>query len=384
MHGRFDEGSKVRVCVVFGTRPEGIKVAPVVAELERRGIDYIVVATAQHRELLDDVLRVMPMRIDYDLDIMREEQSPTEVATDILLMLSPILTEENPDVLLVQGDTTSTVASALAAFYAKVPVAHIEAGLRTHDLERPYPEEGNRKMVTPIATLHFAPTGPAKVNLLKENVPEEKIVVTGNTVVDALLNTVKRLQNDTELRSKIEQNCGWLSREGRMILVTVHRRESFGNPMRRIFKAFGEIVERFDDVFIVYPVHPNPNVRSVAKEMLKGNERIVLTEPLDYPSFVLNMSRSHMILTDSGGIQEEAPSLNKPVLVLREVTERPEAVDAGCAKVVGTAVERIVVETTRLLCDEAEFRKMADAENPFGDGKASMRIVDALIQRFGA
>lgn len=373
----------MKVCVVFGTRPEGIKVAPVVAELRRRGVDHIVVATAQHRELLDDVLKVLPMRIDYDLDIMCEGQSPNDVSADILLLLPPILEEETPDVLLVQGDTTSTVASALAAFYNRIPVAHIEAGLRTNDLMRPYPEEGNRRVVTPITTLHFAPTGPAKVNLLKENVPEEGIVVTGNTVVDALLATARRIEDDERLRGDIEEESPWLDRDGRMILVTAHRRESFGEPMRRIFDSFLTILDRFDDVFIVYPVHPNPNVRFLAEEMLEGHERLFLVRPLNYASFVLNMMRSYLILTDSGGIQEEAPSLDKPVLVLREVTERPEAVDAGCAKLVGTSTERIVSETIRLLCDDAEYKRMAEAENPFGDGKASERIVDALIQRFG-
>ncbi|MCX7704071.1 MAG: UDP-N-acetylglucosamine 2-epimerase (non-hydrolyzing) [Planctomycetota bacterium] len=372
----------LRICVVFGTRPEGIKVAPVVAELAHRRVPHLVVATAQHRKLLDDVLRVLPMRVDYDLDIMKESQSPNDVASAVIEKLGTILKKEKPDMVLVQGDTTSTLASALASYYANIPIGHIEAGLRTYDLSRPYPEEGNRRMVSQIATLHFAPTNLAKENLLHERIPEEKIIVTGNTVIDALLSTASRLKNDGPLCHSIEKNCEWLKREGRMILVTVHRRESFGEPLRNIFTAFRQIVQKFDDVFIVYPVHPNPNVRTAANEILKNVKKIFLVEPLDYASFILNMMRSYLILTDSGGIQEEAPSLKKPVLVLRDLTERPEAVEAGCAKVIGTDTERIFSETQKLLNDSVEHSKMASGSNPFGDGKASERIINTIEKWF--
>ena len=356
---------------------------PVVTQLQRRGVDCVVIATAQHRELLDDVLRVLPMRVDHDLNVMRHAQSPADVVGEVLRGLSPVLRDEKPDVVLVQGDTASTFAAALAAFYVGIPVAHVEAGLRTYDLRRPYPEEGNRKMVTQIAALHFAPTENAKNNLLRERVPEERVFVTGNTVVDVLLETVERLEKDAALRQTIEKRCEWLMRPGRMLLVTVHRRESFGEPMRRVFTAFRRVVEAFEDVFVVYPVHPNPDVRRAARETLEGHERVVLTEPLDYPSFVLNMARAHLILTDSGGVQEEAPSLDKPVLILREVTERPEAVEAGCARLVGTETGRILSETATLLRDREAYAAMASADNPFGDGKAAERIVDLILSRFG-
>jgi len=374
----------LRVCVVFGTRPEGIKVAPVVFELQRRKIPHLVIATAQHRQLLDDVLSVMPMRVDYDLDIMQKGQTPSDVTAAVIGRLSVILKEERPDIVLVQGDTTSTLASALAAYYSGIPVGHIEAGLRTYDLKRPYPEEGNRRMVSQIASLHFAPTERAKMNLIREQIAEDKIVVTGNTVIDALLSTVLRLKSDEKLRVSIEKNCDWLKRGGRMILVTVHRRESFGEPIRNVFTAFRRIVGKFEDVFIVYPVHPNPNVQVAASEVLRSVKGIFLVEPLDYASFILNMMRSYLILTDSGGIQEEAPSLKKPVLVLREVTERPEAVEAGCAKVIGMDTERIFFETQRLLNDYSEYNRMASKQNPFGDGNAAERIVTALETHFGA
>jgi UDP-N-acetylglucosamine 2-epimerase (non-hydrolysing) len=344
----------------------------------------LVIATAQHRQLLDDVLSVMPMRVDYDLDIMQKGQTPSDVTAAVIGRLSVILKEERPDIVLVQGDTTSTLASALAAYYSGIPVGHIEAGLRTYDLKRPYPEEGNRRMVSQIASLHFAPTERAKMNLIREQIAEDKIVVTGNTVIDALLSTVLRLKSDEKLRVSIEKNCDWLKRGGRMILVTVHRRESFGEPIRNVFTAFRRIVGKFEDVFIVYPVHPNPNVQVAASEVLRSVKGIFLVEPLDYASFILNMMRSYLILTDSGGIQEEAPSLKKPVLVLREVTERPEAVEAGCAKVIGMDTERIFFETQRLLNDYSEYNRMASKQNPFGDGNAAERIVTALETHFGA
>lgn len=352
-------------------------------ELERRGIASVLVATAQHREMLDDVLRVLPMKVDHDLDVMQEGQSPADVVSRISARLAPILEKEHPDMLLVQGDTTSTFASALTAFHVGIPVGHVEAGLRTWDLKRPYPEEGNRRMVTQIADLHFAPTERAMANLLAEHVPLDKIFVTGNTAVDSLLSTAAHIRSDSMLQRAFHEKYSWLDDSGRMLLVTVHRRESFGVPIERIFSAFLEIIEQHSDVFVLYPVHPNPNVRAAADKILRGNERIVLVEPLDYGAFIYHMMRSYLILTDSGGIQEEAPSLDKPVLVLRDVTERPEAVEAGCAKLAGTQTQSIVGQTDRLLSDEDFYQTMASCKNPFGDGHAARRIVDTILEKFG-
>lgn len=368
----------LKVLCVFGTRPEAVKMAPVVGELKRRRDQFrcTVCVTAQHREMLDDVLRLFAIAPDHDLDVMREAQSLGYVTAAVLTRLEAVLDEEKPDWVLVQGDTTTTMATALAAFYQRVRVGHVEAGLRTGDKWQPFPEEINRRVADLVTDLHFAPTPRARENLLKESVPEADIVLTGNTVIDALLEVTAR-----------KFDCRGTPLEGlpldgkRLILLTAHRRETFGPPLENICRAVKEIVGAYDDVHVIYPVHPNPEVSRPVHEMLGGVPSISLLPPLDYLSLAHLMKRSYLILTDSGGIQEEAPSLGVPVLVLREVTERPEAVEAGAAKVVGTANARIVTEARRLLDDQEEYRRMAHTINPYGDGRASQRIAQALLDR---
>ncbi len=363
---------KKRVALVFGTRPEAIKVAPIALRLrESTDFDPVLIATAQHRELMDQVLGVFGLEPDYDLDIMRPNQNPFDVTDWVLARLRPVLERERPDWVVVQGDTTTAFASALTAFYLKLPVAHVEAGLRTYDKYRPFPEEINRHLISVLADLHFAPTERARQNLLNEGVPPEAIRVTGNTVIDALLAIA---------RMPAPPMPGFVEGLGdrRLLLVTAHRRENWGDPMRRICRALRLLVERHPDVVVAFSVHPNPRVRSVVEDVLGDVERVHLLDPLDYVAFVHLMERSYLILTDSGGIQEEAPSLGKPVLVLREVTERPEGVEAGVLKVVGTDVERIVAEASLLLEDSEAYRAMAQRRNPYGDGRASERVVEAL------
>ena len=363
---------------VFGTRPEGIKMAPVIKELRMYPgeIDCRVCVTAQHRHMLDQVLHLFEIKPDYDLDIMQPNQSLGYVTANVLTRLEGIIEEEKPDYLLVQGDTTTVMAASLAAFYQKGKIGHIEAGLRTWDKSNPYPEEVNRKIVDGISDLHFAPTEQAKQNLLREGIAERDITVTGNTVIDARFETLsKRFSFAGSPLENIPFD------EKRIILVTAHRRENLGRPLRDICQALREIAERYDDVHIVYPVHLNPNVQRIAHSTLDGVTNISLIKPLDYQSFVHLMNRSYLVLTDSGGLQEEAPSLGKPVLVLRETTERPEAVQEGTAKVVGTSRERIVETVLRLLEDEREYSYMAKATNPYGDGKASQRIVACLLKK---
>lgn len=370
----------IKVLTIFGTRPEAIKLAPVIRELERHKESFIsrVCVTAQHREMLDPFLELFRIRPDYDLDIMRPNQSLFDVTTRALSGLRDILERERPDLVLVQGDTTTAFAAALAAFYLRVKIAHVEAGLRTEDKYNPFPEEINRRLITHLADLHFAPTERARANLLREGVRDETIFVTGNTVVDALFMVLELTKAEDPLR-----NLG-LDPRKRLILVTAHRRESFGAGITNICLAIREIVARAPEAEVVYPVHLNPNVRSVAHRILDGVERVHLIEPLDYVPFVHLMNRAYLILTDSGGIQEEAPSLGKPVLVLRETTERPEVIEAGAAELVGTEVERIVEKTLRLLRDPDRYAKMASAQNPFGDGQAARRIVDIIFKYFGA
>jgi UDP-N-acetylglucosamine 2-epimerase (non-hydrolysing) len=367
----------LKVLVVFGTRPEAIKIAPVIEELQRRpGVECRVCVTAQHREMLDQVLNLFDIEPDYDLNIMQVDQSLSYVTARVLTELERVIQKEKLDWVLVQGDTTTTMAASLVAFYQKVRVGHVEAGLRTGDKFRPYPEEINRKIADAVCDLHFAPTERAKGNLLREGVPEESILVTGNTVIDALLDVASRPfdKRGTPLQG--------LPLDGkRVILVTAHRRESFGKPLQDICRALLDIAQRYDEVHIVYPVHLNPNVQRSVQALLGGVSNISLIPPLDYLSLVHLMKQSYLILTDSGGIQEEAPSLGIPVLVLREVTERPEGVEAGTAKVVGTNTWRIIKETMRLLEDRAEYERMARAVNPYGDGRASKRIVQALLNR---
>lgn len=390
----------LKVLLVFGTRPEAIKLAPVIRELRKHPcrVRPLICATAQHRQMLDQVLGIFRIRPDYDLNVMDENQTPSQVASAVLGRLEPILQNEKPDWVLVQGDTTTVAAAALAAFYARVKVGHVEAGLRTHNKWQPFPEEINRRVAGVIADLHFAPTPRARRNLLQEGVPEDQILVTGNTVIDALhwvaamppTSEARRLLRELgissgpgERRNQIAGNdpC-WSSNSAhpRLILVTAHRRENFGDPLESICMALRDIATRYgDQVRIVYPVHLNPNVWEPVHRLLSGIPNVTLIPPLDYLSLVHLMKHAYLILTDSGGIQEEAPALGVPVLVLREVTERPEAVEAGAVQVVGTARERIVEEVTRLLEDETAHARMSRAVNPYGDGLASQRIVAALL-----
>jgi len=371
-----------KVLVVFGTRPEAIKMAPVIRELQEvKDIETVVAVTAQHREMLDQVLNLFAIKADYDLNLMKEQQDLFSITTGVLNGLKGILEKEKPHLVLVHGDTTTTFAAALAAFYQRIPVGHVEAGLRTRNKYSPYPEEMNRTLAGRIAELHFAPTDTARDNLLAESTANFKIWVTGNTVIDALLETV---QLDYEFGPELQG----IDFNKRLILVTTHRRENWGSSMRNIYQALINIVQEFPDVEVVFPVHRNPVVRDIAEEMLKGRERFHLIDPLDYEPFANLMNRCYLVMTDSGGMQEEAPSLGKPVLVLRDTTERPEAVQAGTVKLVGTNQQRIYDAARLLLTDKNEYDKMARAINPYGDGYAARRIVnvikDFLYSRIGA
>ncbi len=370
---------KLKVMTVFGTRPEAIKMAPVVTELEKHGdkIQSVVAVTAQHREMLDQVLKLFKIRPDYDLNIMSAGQTLYDITNRVLSGLNEVFEECKPDIVLVHGDTTTTFAGALAAYYRQISVGHVEAGLRTGDKYSPYPEEMNRKLTGALADLHFAPTSTSKENLLRENVNPDKIFVTGNTVIDALYTTVN---SDFKFDDELLENIDYKNK--RVILVTTHRRENLGEPMRHVYKALKELTEEFEDVEIVFPVHKNPKVREVVNEELGGLERVRLIDPLDYEPFANLMSRSTLILTDSGGVQEEAPALGKPVLVLRNTTERPEAVKAGTVKLIGTDKEKIYSAAKLLLTDETEYKKMAESCNPYGDGFAAERIVKALLWNY--
>ncbi|MGQ0550689.1 MAG: non-hydrolyzing UDP-N-acetylglucosamine 2-epimerase [Armatimonadota bacterium] len=368
---------RLAVMTVFGTRPEAVKMAPVIAGL-RASQDFspIVVVTAQHREMLDQVLRLFAITPDIDLDVMLPEQSLFDIISRTLTRLDPVLAEKRPAMVLVQGDASSTFLGALAAFYHQIPVGHVEAGLRTQDKYRPFPEEMNRRLTSALADLHFAPTARARANLLTEGVAAERILVTGNTEIDALLDVAAR--PDVRLPANLPSLDGQ-----RLLLVTTHRRESWGEPLRQIYLALLDLLERFPDAVVVFPVHLNPAVRRAADQVLAGHPRAHLIPPLDYGPFVRLMSKAYMILTDSGGIQEGAPSLGTPVLVLREVTERPEGIDAGAAELVGVSRDRIAERAGRLLADPAAHARMAQARNPYGDGRAAARIVDALRHWFG-
>lgn len=371
---------KLRLMTVFGTRPEAIKMCPLVLEMHKypEYIEPIVAVTAQHREMLDQVLELFNIKPDYDLNIMASGQTLYDITTRALNGLKEVIEDAKPDMVLVHGDTTTTFAGALAAFYAQVPVGHVEAGLRTGNKYSPYPEEMNRKLTGSIADMHFAPTSTSKENLLKENVNPEAIMVTGNTVIDALQTTVKANYEfaDAEF-NKI------FARGNRLILMTTHRRENLGEPMRNVYKALRKVLETHADVEAIFPVHKNPKVREIVQEELGGLERVHLIEPMDYEPFANLMGKVDIVLTDSGGIQEEAPALGKPVLVLRDTTERPEAVDAGTVKLVGTGYEDVLRETNLLLDDPAHYQKMAEAANPYGDGKACERIIRAILQKKG-
>lgn len=372
----------LRILVVFGTRPEAIKMAPVVAALRGRTgrFSCVVCVTAQHREMLDPVLGLFSIAPDHDLNLMRPGQGLHAVTTAVLREFSTVLELERPDLVLVHGDTTTTMAATLASYYARIPVGHVEAGLRTGNKYAPFPEEINRKVTTAIADLHFAPTATSRENLLEEGVAPEAIVVTGNTVIDALLSVSERLRCDPALAERMEAEFPFLDPSRKLVLVTGHRRENFGEGFENICRALAEIASLRPGAEILYPVHLNPNVQEPVRRILGEGRRgnVHLIRPVDYLPFVYLMSRCHLIVTDSGGIQEEAPSLGKPVLVMREVTERPEAVAAGTVRLVGTDREKIVAETLRLLDDPDAYRSMSTGNNPYGDGKAAGRIADFL------
>lgn len=363
-----------KILCVAGTRPEAIKMAPIIIALrEISDFDVRVLATAQHRHLLDQVMKIFNIEPDIDLNIMRQNQALTTLTARLLLDLDDVLLAEKPDAVLAQGDTTTVMTVALACFYHNIPFGHVEAGLRTWDMQNPFPEEMNRVIAGRLAKWHFAPTESSRQNLLREGVLDTDIVVTGNTVIDALLSVVGR---DADLPAGLDPSK-------RLILVTAHRRESFGEPFERVCSALLTLLERNPDVQVLYPVHPNPNVRDTAHKLLGKHPRVVLCDPLDYLPFVSAMKRAYLILSDSGGVQEEAPALGKPVLVLRRETERPEAVEEGVVKLVGTDFEVIVAETQRLLDDEAAYRAMARGVSPYGDGHATERIVNVLKKHFG-
>ena len=371
----------IKVLSIFGTRPEAIKMAPLVKALnEADGIDAKVCVTAQHREMLDQVLDLFEIVPEYDLNIMKPGQSLYDVTTNILLGLKPILEEFKPDLVLVHGDTSTTLSASLAAFYQQIPVGHVEAGLRTGNLSSPWPEEGNRKLTGAITKLHFAPTQTSQQNLLNEAVSADDIVITGNTVIDALLQVVDKVKTDSALISTLKAKFPELDETKKLILVTGHRRESFGGGFERICEALVEIATAHPDTQILYPMHLNPNVREPVNRILKNVDNVHLIEPQDYLPFVYLMNQAHIIVTDSGGVQEEAPSLGKPVLVMRDTTERPEAVEAGTVKLVGTDKARIVNEVNNLLTNDQEYQSMSRAHNPYGDGKACQRILDVLAK----
>jgi len=365
----------IKIIVVIGTRPEAIKMSPVIRELKKHShaIETVVLITGQHREMLDQVLDLFSLTPDYDLQVMTENQSLVSVTSKVLHGMDRILKREKPSMVLVQGDTTTTFAASLAAFYLKVRIGHVEAGLRTNNKYYPFPEEINRTLVSSLADIHFAPTERACSNLIAEGVPKERILVTGNTVIDALFYI---------LTKECERDFGVDLNRGKTILVTAHRRENFGRPLENICRAFVFLLERHPEIQIVYPVHPNPNVQKVVKRVLGEIDRIYLIDPVDYLSFVHLMNRSYLILTDSGGIQEEAPSLGKPVLVLRNETERPEGIEAGTVRLVGTEARKIVESVEVLISDDSHYQKMSQASNPYGDGRSSIRIARAILDYF--
>ena len=375
---RYVGGTMLKVMTIFGTRPEAIKMAPVVKALEAADdMESIVTVTAQHREMLDQVLHLFSITPDYDLNIMSQGQTLYDVTCKALLGLQGVLKEAKPDVVLVHGDTTTTFVGALAAFYEGIPVGHVEAGLRTGNIYSPFPEEMNRKLTGAIGTYHFAPTSTSESNLLKENINPAHLYVTGNTVIDALQTTV---QTDYTFNEELLNQIDYIN--NKVILVTTHRRENLGDPMRNVYEAIRDIINEQADVEVIFPMHRNPKVRSIVQEVLGDMPRVHLIEPLEYEPFANLMARTYLIMTDSGGIQEEAPSLGKPVLVLRNTTERPEAVEAGTVKLVGTDKERVYRTATELLVNETAYLAMSNAVNPYGDGLASDRIVQALRHEF--
>jgi len=372
-----------KILLVFGTRPEAIKMAPLCKEFEKHTdiFQVKVCVTAQHREMLDQVLSVFEIIPDYDLNVMKSDQNLSDVTSSVLLGMEGVINDFEPDLILVHGDTATTFAVALSAYYKQIAIGHIEAGLRTGDLYSPWPEEGNRKLTGALTDYHFAPTETSRNNLLNEGVSESKIIVTGNTVIDALQVIVQRIDNDDKLRSKLVKaiiDSGFTCLDSRFVLVTGHRRENFGKGFLNICNALKEIAKKNPSINILYPVHLNPNVRKPVKELLSGISNIKLVEPFQYEEFIYLMSKSYLILTDSGGIQEEAPSLGKPVLVMRDTTERPEALQAGTVKLVGSGQKNIVKEVQLLIDDLHEYEKMSQAHNPYGDGEASRRIIEFI------
>lgn len=368
---------KIKVMTIFGTRPEAIKMAPIILELEKQATSFesVVVVTAQHRQMLDQVLDIFKIKPHYDLDIMKDNQSLAYITSQVLIGLEEIIKKEQPDIILVHGDTTTTFAASLAAFYNQIKIGHVEAGLRTWNKFSPYPEEMNRQVTDVLADLYFAPTVESKDNLLKENHPAEHIFITGNTAIDALKETVKTdYQHD--LLNKLNRN-------NKLVLMTMHRRENLGEPMKRVFRAVRKIVEEHEDVEVAFPVHLNPVVQKIANDILGGHKRIHLIEPLDVIDFHNIAARSYVIMSDSGGVQEEAPSLGVPVLVLRDATERPEGIAAGTLKLVGTQTEDILIAMNELLENKAKHNEMSTAINPYGDGKAAKRILESIAYEFG-
>lgn len=368
---------KIKVMTVFGTRPEAIKMAPIVKALAERNEEFegVCVVSAQHRQMLDQVLEIFKITPDYDLDIMKQRQTLDQITSNVITGLADVMDKEKPDIVLVHGDTTTTFAASVSAFYHQTQIGHVEAGLRTWNKYSPYPEEMNRQLTDVLADMYFAPTTQSRANLLQENHAEDHIYVTGNTAIDALKQTV-----DSDYHHDV---LDLIDQDKRMILVTMHRRENQGEPMRRVFKAMLDVVQSHDDVEIIYPVHLNPVVQEAANSILGNHPRIHLIDPLDVVDFHNLAARSYFIMTDSGGVQEEAPSLGKPVLVLRDTTERPEGVTAGTLKLVGTDPDAVRTNMTQLLDDDAEYKRMAEAKNPYGDGEASRRILDAIAYHFG-
>ncbi|EGU33613.1 non-hydrolyzing UDP-N-acetylglucosamine 2-epimerase [Vibrio scophthalmi] len=370
-----------KILTIFGTRPEAIKMAPLVDMLNKdERFDAKCCVTAQHREMLDQVLHLFEITPDYDLNIMKSGQTLNEVTTQILLGLESVFKDFRPDIILVHGDTATTFAASLAAYYAKIAVGHVEAGLRTGNIYSPWPEEANRRLTSVITKYHFAPTKCSKDNLISENVTPDDIYITGNTVIDALLMVKDKIDRDEKLSESLDSQFPYLDRNKKLILVTGHRRESFGDGFERICQALAEVAHKHPDIQILYPMHMNPNVREPVNRMLSKIDNIYLIEPQQYLSFIYLMGRSHIILTDSGGIQEEAPSLGKPVLVMRDTTERPEAIKAGTVRLVGTEVEKIVESLNVLLTDQEEYDKVSFAHNPYGDGFACNKILDAIAE----
>lgn len=368
---------KIKIMTVFGTRPEAIKMAPLIKEMQKRSDEFepITVVTAQHREMLDQVLGIFDIKPDYDLNIMHQGQTLNDITTDVLQKLDQVIAQAQPDIVLVHGDTTTTFAASIATFYAQKTLGHVEAGLRTWNKYSPYPEEMNRQMTDVLSDLYFAPTKQSQANLLQENHPQDKIFVTGNTAIDALNETVRKDYHHSALDE--------IATDHRMILVTMHRRENQGEPMRQVFTAMRQVLKERPDVEIVYPVHLSPAVREIAHEVFDDIDRVHLIEPQDVIDFHNLSARSYFIMTDSGGVQEEAPSLGKPVLVLRDTTERPEGVSAGTLKLVGTDYDQVKTEMLNLLDDEKSYRAMSEASNPYGDGQASQRILAAIKYHFG-